>query len=76
MQRHLYLSILTRQIDLSDVAEVVEAVILHRGDVIIHQQQPGEAGARVSQPGGGHSLQVVVSQREDREAENQSQGFI
>ena len=51
-------------------------MILHSGDVIIHQQQPGEAGARVSQPGGGHSLQVVVSQREDGEAENQSEGFI
>ena len=51
-------------------------MILHSGDVIIHQQQPGEAGAGVSQPGGGHSLQVVVSQREDGEAADQSQGFI
>ena len=67
---------LTRQIDLSDVAEVVEAVILHRGDVIVHQQESGEAGAGVGQPGGGHRLQVIVSQREDGEAEDQSQGFI
>ena len=53
---------LTRQIYLCDVAEVVEAVVLHRGDVIVHQQQLGEAGAGVGQPGGGHSLQVIVSQ--------------
>ena len=53
---------LTSQVYLCDVAEVVEAVILHRGDVIVHQQQLGEAGAGVGQPGGGHSLQVIVSQ--------------
>ena len=67
---------LTRQIYLCDVAEVVEAVILHRRNVIVHQQQPGQPGAGVGEPGGGHGLQVIVGQREDREAENQSEGLI
>ena len=69
-------SSLTRQVDLGDVSKVVEGVVLHGGDVVVHEEEPGEPGARVCQPGGGHGLQVVVGQREHREAEDQSQGVI
>ena len=51
-------------------------MILHGGDVIVHEEEPGEAGAGVRQPGGGDGLQVVVGQREDGEAADQSQGVI
>ena len=40
-------SSLTRQVDLRDVAEVVEAVVLHGGDVVVHEEEPGEPGAGV-----------------------------
>ena len=51
-------------------------MILHGGDVIVHEEEPGQAGAGVRQPGGGHGLQVVVGQREDGEAADQSQCII
>ena len=67
---------LTRKINLRDVGQVVEAVILHGGDVIVHEEEPGQTRAGVRQPGGGDGLQVVVGQREDGEAADQSQGVI
>ena len=51
-------------------------MILHGGDVIVHEEEPGQAGAGVRQPGRGHGLQVVVGQREHGEAADQSQGVI
>ena len=50
----------TCQIDLRDVGEGVEAVVLHHGDVIVHEEELREAWTGVCQPGRGHGLRDKI----------------
>ena len=53
--------------------ERVQGSVLHTGDVIVHDQEPGQVG-EMGEPGGGDHLEVVVSQREAGEAREAGQG--